>query len=47
MSDFNPVTLFFILSESLGGWLWVLVALAFLLLALYAGYQAWLLATPA
>ncbi len=28
MSDFNPVTLYFILSESLGAWLWVLVALA-------------------
>jgi len=33
MSDFNPVTLFFILSESVGVWLWVLVALAFILLA--------------
>ena len=33
MSDFNPVTLFFILSESMGGWLWALVALAVLLLA--------------
>ena len=33
MSDFNPVTLFFILSESLGGWLWVLVPLVLLLLA--------------
>lgn len=33
MSDFNPVILFFILSESIGAWLWVLVALALLLLA--------------
>lgn len=33
MSDFNPVTLFFILSESMGIWLWALVALALLLLA--------------
>ena len=33
MNDFNPVTLFFILSESIGGWLWALVALALLLLA--------------
>ena len=32
MSDFNPVTLFFILSESLGIWLWALVALAVVLL---------------
>ncbi|MCK9550867.1 DUF5368 family protein [Aquamicrobium sp.] len=33
MNDFNPVTLFFILSESIGAWLWVLVALAAVLLA--------------
>lgn len=33
MSDFNPVTLFFILSESMGAWLWLLVALAAVLLA--------------
>lgn len=33
MSDFNPVTLFFILSESLGPWLWVLLGLAVVLLA--------------
>jgi peptidoglycan/LPS O-acetylase OafA/YrhL len=33
MSDFNPVTLFFILSESLGIWLWAFLALALLLLA--------------
>jgi hypothetical protein len=33
MSDFNPVTLFYILHESLGSWLWVLLALAFVLLA--------------
>ena len=32
MSDFNPVTLFFILSESLGGLLWLLVAAALVLL---------------
>lgn len=32
MSDFNPVTLFFILSESMGGWLWLLIAAAVLLL---------------
>jgi hypothetical protein len=32
MSDFNPVTLFFILSESLGGLLWLLLAVAALLL---------------
>ncbi len=32
MSDFNPTTIYFILSESMGGWLWVLVALAFILL---------------
>lgn len=33
MSDFNPVTLFFILSESMGVWLWLLVAAGLLLLA--------------
>lgn len=33
MSDFHPVTLFFILFESLGIWLWALIALALLLLA--------------
>lgn len=33
MSDFNPVTLFFILYESLGPWLWVLLGLAIVLLA--------------
>ncbi len=33
MSDFNPVTLYFILAESLGAWLWALVALAVVLLA--------------
>lgn len=33
MSDFNPVTLFYILHESLGSWLWGLLALAFVLLA--------------
>ena len=32
MSDFNPVTLFFILSESMGGWLWLLLVAAVLLL---------------
>lgn len=32
MSDFNPVTLFFILSEGMGGWLWLLMAVALLLL---------------
>lgn len=32
MSDFNPVTLFFILSEGMGGWLWLLLAAAVLLL---------------
>ena len=31
MSDFNPITLFFILSESLGGFLWLLLAAAVLL----------------
>lgn len=33
MSDFNPVTLFFILHEGLGPWLWVLLGLAVVLLA--------------
>lgn len=32
MSDFNPATLFYILHESLGLWLWALLALAFGLL---------------
>lgn len=32
MSDFNPVTLFHILHESIGVWLWLLLALAFVLL---------------
>lgn len=32
MSDFNPVTLFFILSEAMGGWLWLVVGLALVLL---------------
>ncbi len=32
MSDFNPVTLFFILSEALGGFLWLLAVVALLLL---------------
>ena len=32
MSDFNPVTLFFILSEGMGGWLWLLLAIALALL---------------
>ena len=32
MSDFNPVTLFFILSEGMGGWLWLLLGAALLLL---------------
>ncbi|HRP78334.1 MAG TPA: DUF5368 family protein [Aquamicrobium sp.] len=32
MSDFNPVTLFFILSEGMGGWLWLLLAAGLLLL---------------
>ena len=32
MSDFNPVTLFFILSESLGSFLWLLLGAAALLL---------------
>lgn len=33
MSDFNPVTVFFILYESMGVWLWPLLGLALLLLA--------------
>lgn len=33
MSDFDLTTIYFILSESMGGWLWGLVALALLLLA--------------
>jgi hypothetical protein len=37
MSDFDPVTLFFILHESVGGWLWLLLALAGVLLAGIAG----------
>lgn len=32
MSEFNPVTLYFILHEAMGGWLWLLLALALLLL---------------
>ncbi|MBX3521008.1 MAG: hypothetical protein KF835_13430 [Xanthobacteraceae bacterium] len=33
MSDFNPVSLFYILYESFGVWLWILLTLAVLLLA--------------
>lgn len=33
MSHFNPVTLFFILYESFGLWLWILLGLAAVLLA--------------
>ncbi|MFC5384616.1 DUF5368 family protein [Aquamicrobium segne] len=33
MSDFDLTTIYFILSESMGGWLWGFVALALLLLA--------------
>lgn len=33
MSDFNPVTLYFILHEAMGAWLWLLAALAVALLA--------------
>lgn len=33
MSDFNPETLFFILYESIGVWLWLLLGLAVVLLA--------------
>lgn len=33
MNDFNPATLFFILHESMGAWLWLLLGLAILLLA--------------
>lgn len=32
MSDFNPASLFFILYESMGAWLWVLLGLALALL---------------
>lgn len=32
MSDFNPVSLFFILYESMGVWLWLLLGLALVLL---------------
>jgi len=32
MSDFNPVTLYFILHEAMGAWLWLLAALAIVLL---------------
>ncbi len=32
MSDFSPVTMFFILYESLGVWLWLLLGLALVLL---------------
>lgn len=32
MSDFNPVTLFFILSEAMGGFLWLLAVVALALL---------------
>lgn len=28
MSEFHPTTLYFIMFESLGGWLWLLIALA-------------------
>lgn len=31
MSDFNPITLFFILYESVGVWLWLLLGLALVL----------------
>lgn len=37
MSDFDPVTLFFIARESLGVWLWLLLGLAVVLLAGIAG----------
>lgn len=33
MSDFNPVSMFFILYESLGVWLWLLLGIAAVLLA--------------
>ena len=33
MSDFNPVTLYFILYEGMGAWLWALLALGLLLVA--------------
>ncbi len=32
MSDFNPITLYFILYESMGNWLWALIALSLVLL---------------
>lgn len=32
MSDFDPVTVFFIVRESMGAWLWPLLALAVMLL---------------
>lgn len=32
MSDFDPVTIFYILYESMGAWLWVLMGLALVLL---------------
>jgi len=32
MSDFDPVTLFFIVHESLGAWLWLLLGMALALL---------------
>ncbi|MBN9581169.1 MAG: DUF5368 family protein [Afipia sp.] len=37
MSDFNPITLFFILYESMGVWLWLLLTLA---LVLFVGIVA-------
>lgn len=33
MSDFNPITLYYILHEGMGAWLWLLLALAGALLA--------------
>lgn len=33
MSDFNPVTLFFILHETFGAWLWLMLGLALVLAA--------------
>lgn len=33
MSDFNPVSLFFILHETFGAWLWLLLGLALVLAA--------------
>lgn len=39
MSDFDPVTLYFILAESFGPWLWALLALAaILLIGVVAGF---------